>query len=54
MSGKLELPPDFTYSIFATVASLISFCLVRVNVKYAYYFYTITKNQAYPVHSEEV
>ena len=44
MSGKLELPPEFTYSIMATIASLMSFCLVRINIKYAYYFYVITKN----------
>jgi hypothetical protein len=41
--GKLELPYEFTYGILATLSAVLSFCLVRINIKFAYYFYMLSK-----------
>jgi len=40
---ELELPVEFTYCVFSTAAALISFALVRPGIKFAYYFYNLTK-----------
>ena len=45
--GRLRLPYEITYSILASIAAIISFSIVKPNIKFAYYFYVITKNKAY-------
>lgn len=42
--SKLSLPHDFTYSILGSMAFILSLSLVRINIKFAYYFYVMTKN----------
>lgn len=42
--GKLNLPIEFTYSLLASLAALISFATVRLNIRFAYYLYMVTKN----------
>jgi hypothetical protein len=44
MGGRLDLPYEYTYSIMALLAAMISFSLVRINIKGAYYFYVLTKD----------
>jgi len=45
--GNLKLPAEFTYSILASCAAILSFSLVRISIKFAYYFYVVSKNQIY-------
>jgi hypothetical protein len=42
--GRLDLPYDFTYTLLASLAAVITFSTVRLNVRFSYYFYTIMKN----------
>lgn len=44
--GRLNLPYDFTYTLLASLASVVTFCTVKLNIRFAYYFYTITKNSS--------
>jgi hypothetical protein len=44
--GKFSLPVGFTYSIMGTFAALISFATTRLNIRFAYYFYVLSKNRA--------
>jgi hypothetical protein len=44
--GKFSLPTAFTYAIMATFAALISFATTRLNIRFAYYFYVLSKNRA--------
>lgn len=43
--GRLDLPYDFSYSVLATFAGLISFTTVRLNIRFSYYFFMLTKNR---------
>ena len=42
--GKLDLPYEFTYSLLASFAGLLTFCTVRLNIRFSYYFFMLTKN----------
>jgi len=44
--GRLDLPYEFTYSIMAISAGLISFCTVKLNIRFSYYFFMLTRNRA--------
>ena len=44
--GNFNLPVGFTYFILATFASLLSFATTRLNIRFAYYFYVLSKNKA--------
>jgi len=46
IGGKLSLPYDFTYGIIGATAGLLTFCTVRLNIRFSYYFYVLTKNSA--------
>lgn len=46
MGGKLALPIDFTYGILAGGAAVLTFATVRLNIRFSYYFYVLTKNSA--------
>lgn len=46
MGGKLALPIDFTYGLLAGVAAILTFATVRINIRFSYYFYVLTKNSA--------
>ena len=37
-----EIPVEFTYFVFAFLASILSFSVVRMHVKFAYYFFFFT------------
>mmetsp|Transcript_12366 Transcript_12366/g.12159 ORF Transcript_12366/g.12159 Transcript_12366/m.12159 type:complete len:124 (+) Transcript_12366:641-1012(+) len=43
MGGSLELPHQYTYFLLALMASGISFCIVQLNVTFAYYMFTLTR-----------
>jgi Predicted transmembrane protein 161AB len=45
MGGKVSLPYEFTYALFSVCASLMTFATVRLNIRFAYYFYVLTKNR---------
>lgn len=40
--GAREIPVEFSYFVFALIGSLISFVVVRIHIKFAYYFYCYT------------
>ena len=40
-----EIPYEYTYSIFALIASIISFCVVRIHIKFAYFFYIVYSDE---------
>lgn len=42
--GRLDLPYEFTYSLLASFAGVLTFCTVRLDIRFSYYFYMITKN----------
>lgn len=42
--SRLALPVDFTYSLLASVCSMMTFCLVKLNIRFSYYFFVISKN----------
>jgi hypothetical protein len=42
--GKLALPLVFTYSLYGLLAAILTFCTVRINIRFGYYFYVLTKN----------
>ena len=44
LGGKLDLPLDFTYCVVGFFSSILTFATVRLNIRFAYYFYVITKN----------
>lgn len=44
--GKFNLPVEFTYSLLASFAAVISFATVRLNVKFSYYIYMVSKNSS--------
>jgi hypothetical protein len=44
MESKVNLPYEFTYSLFAGLAAILSFCIVRINVKFAYYFFMLNRH----------
>lgn len=37
-----DIPVEFTYSVFATIAAIISFSVVKIHVKFSHCFYTYT------------
>jgi hypothetical protein len=43
--GRLDLPHEFSYSVLATFAGLISFSTVRLSIRFSYYFYMLNKNR---------
>lgn len=45
LGGRFDLPADFSYSIFALSAGVISFCTVRLSIRFSYYFYMLNKNR---------
>lgn len=40
--GGRDIPVDFSVFVFALIGSLISFAIVRIQVKFAYYYYCYT------------
>lgn len=46
-----EVPPEFTYFVFALMASILSFSVVRMHVKFAYYFFFFTSQEEKQVES---
>ncbi|CDW72459.1 UNKNOWN [Stylonychia lemnae] len=44
--GRLDLPYEFTYSIMAITAGVISFSTVKLNIRFAYYFFMLTRNRS--------
>jgi hypothetical protein len=44
--GGFNLPVGFSYFILATFAALLSFATTRLNIRFAYYFYVLSKNRA--------
>ncbi len=44
--GNFSLPVGFTYFIIATFAALLSMATTRLNIRFAYYFYVLSKNRA--------
>lgn len=46
LGGKLNLPHDFTYGVLSLGAAVLTFATVRINIRFAYYFYVLTKNSA--------
>jgi hypothetical protein len=46
IGGQLSLPVDFTYGVLSLLAALITFATVRLNIRFAYYFFVLTKNSA--------
>lgn len=45
--GRLSLPYEFTYCFLGSCAALLSFCAVKINIQFGYYFYVINRNTAY-------
>lgn len=45
LGGRLDLPADFSYSVFALSAAVISFATVRLSIRFSYYFYMLNKNR---------
>jgi hypothetical protein len=41
LGGKLDFPIDFTYVVLAVFASLLTFATVKLNIRFAYYFYVL-------------
>ncbi len=44
--GRLNLPYEFTYTLLASLSAVLTFATVKLNVRFSYYFYTITKNSS--------
>ncbi len=42
--GRLDLPYEFTYSLMATLASLLTFATAKLNIRFSHYFFMISKN----------
>lgn len=45
--GRLTLPYEFTYCFLASSAALLSFCSVKINIQYGYYFYVMNRNTGF-------
>lgn len=45
LGGKLDLPIIYMYFALGLFAALITFFTVRLHIRFAYYFYVITKNK---------
>jgi hypothetical protein len=39
----MDLPYEITYSLLAISGAIISFIVVKLTVKYAYYFFMLTR-----------
>ena len=46
LGGKLALPYECSYAFFAASSALLTFCIVKLNIRFAYYFYIISKNSS--------
>ena len=44
MGGHLALPVQFTYFLMAILAGLVTFGTTKLNIRFSYYFYVLTKN----------
>jgi hypothetical protein len=44
--GKLNLPYEFTYTLVGMMAAILTFSTVRLNIRFSYYFYILTKNSS--------
>ena len=44
MGGHLALPVQFTYFFVAILAGLVTFGTTKLNIRFSYYFYVLTKN----------
>jgi len=42
---KFQVPIDITHIFFSLLASIISFCIVNQQIKFAYYFYCFTTEE---------
>ena len=48
------MPVDYTYFVFGLFAALLSFVVVRVQIKFAHFFYVVTnQHQKYKTDAEE-
>ena len=49
-----QLPVDYTYFVFGLFAALLSFVVVRVQIKFAHFFYVVTnQHQKYKTDAED-
>ena len=46
LGGQLALPVDFTYVQVALFAAVLTFATVRLHIRFAYYFFVLSKNRA--------
>ena len=44
INGNFNLPKEFTYAIISVFAGLTTFATTKLNIRFAYYFYVLTKN----------
>jgi hypothetical protein len=44
MGGSLSLPKEFTYFVVSVLAGLLSFGTTKLNIRFSYYFYVLSKN----------
>mgnify|MGYP006950288231 CR=1 FL=1 len=40
---RRNVPVEFTYALFAVIAAVISFSIVKVNINFGYYFFVMTR-----------
>jgi len=43
--ASFNLPVGFSYFIVSTFAALVTFATTRLNIRFAYYFYILSKNR---------
>lgn len=41
--SEITIPVETTYALFALIASLISFSIVKINISFSYYFFVMTR-----------
>jgi hypothetical protein len=42
--GSMDLPKEFTYFMVSLFAGMLTFATTKINIRFAYYFYVLTKN----------
>lgn len=41
-----DLPAEFSFFVFSLIASIISFSLVKIQLRFAYYFFNFTSSNS--------
>lgn len=46
MGGEVKLPRGFSYFVISFLGALVTFATTKLNIRFAYYFYVLSKNSA--------